>query len=132
MKDIFILIVDDQVSIRQMITAILRREGYTNLHQVENGKLATQVLEKEKVDLIILDWDMPVMTGVEVLEWVEDNEQNADLIKLMLTARASKDNVLEAVGLGADNYIVKPFSPKTLLDKIEILLKSYSQEIESQ
>ncbi len=132
MKDIFILIVDDQVSIRQMITGILRREGYTNLHHAENGKLATQVLQKEKVNLIILDWDMPVMTGVEVLEWIEGNEQNVDMIKLMLTARATKENVLEAMGFGANNYIVKPFSPNTLLNKIEILLKDFSQEIESQ
>ena len=123
MKDICILIVDDQVSIRQMIASILRRDGYTNLLQAENGKRAIGMMKEQQVDLLILDWDMPVMTGVEVLKWLEGKVQNANLLKLMLTARAAKDNVLEAIEAGANNYIVKPFSPNTLLSKVEELLK---------
>jgi len=125
MKDICILIVDDQVSIRQMIASILRRDGYTNLLQAENGKRAIRVIEEQQVDLLILDWDMPVMTGLEVLKWLDGKMQNSNLLKLMLTARSARDNVLEAVEFGADNYIVKPFSPDTLLSKVEELLKDF-------
>jgi len=124
-KDICILIVDDQASIRQIISSILRRAGYLNLLQAENGKIATRTMLEQQVDLLILDWDMPVMNGLDVLKWLEGKVQNANLIKLMLTARAGKDNVLEAVEFGADNYIVKPFSPDTLLRKVESLLKEF-------
>jgi len=124
-KDICILIVDDQASIRQIISSILRRAGYLNLLQAENGKIATRTMLEQQVDLLILDWDMPVMNGLDVLKWLEGKVQNANLIKLMLTARAGKDNVIEAVEFGADNYIVKPFSPDTLLRKVESLLKEF-------
>jgi two-component system chemotaxis response regulator CheY len=125
MKDICILIVDDQVSIRQMIASILRRDGYTNLNQAENGKRAIRAMQEQQVDLIILDWDMPVMTGLEVLQWLKGKEQDANLLKLMLTARAAKENIVEAVKFGADNYIVKPFSPNTLLSKVAELVKDF-------
>lgn len=127
MKDICILIVDDQVSIRQIIASILRRSGYTDLLQAENGKIAIRKMEEQKVDLLILDWDMPVMNGLDVLKWLEGNEKYADLIKLMLTARAEKDNVIEAVAYGANNYIVKPFSPAILLKKVEELVKIFER-----
>lgn len=79
------------------------------------------------MDLIILDWDMPVMTGLDVLKWLEEEGQNENMMKLMLTARAGKDNVLEAVDLGANNYIVKPFSPDTLLSKVEQMVKEFHE-----
>jgi len=124
-KDICILIVDDQVSIRQMIASILRRDGYSNLQQAENGKRAIRVIQEQQVDMLILDWDMPVMNGLDVLKWLEGKVQNANLVKLMLTARAAKENVLEAIEFGADNYIVKPFSPDTLLNKVEQLVDDF-------
>lgn len=127
MKDICILIVDDQAPIRQIIASILRRAGYSDIHQAENGKIAVRMLQELEVDLLVLDWDMPVMNGMEVLQWLEGKELDKELMKLMLTARAEQDNVVEAVAYGANNYIVKPFSPDTLLKKINELMKAFDK-----
>lgn len=114
-----ILVVDDNQGVRQMIADMLRAAGFHNALYAENGRIGWHKLNTERPQLVILDWDMPVMTGMELLEKIRSYEEYEDLPVLMLTAHALKDDVLLAMTTGANNYIVKPFSPNTLFRKLE-------------
>jgi two-component system chemotaxis response regulator CheY len=113
-----ILVVDDFSTMRQTFKNILRRFGYENILQADDGTSALDVLRREKVDFIISDWNMPQMSGIELLQAVRTNEQWKDLPFLMVTGGGQKENVIEAVKYKANNYIVKPFTPETLMEKI--------------
>lgn len=121
-KNMRILLVDDQQSIRQMIADILRAVRMRNVTFAENGKIAWSKMLQEHMDLVILDWDMPVMTGIELLQKIREFEDLQKLPVLMLTAHNQKQDVLDAVKAGATNYIVKPFAPNTLYKKLEEIL----------
>lgn len=114
-----ILIVDDSQGVRQIIADILRAAGITMPLYAENGKVAWRKIQEEKPDLVILDWDMPVMNGYELLQTIRGHKAYVDLPVLMLTAHNEKDDIVLAVQAGATNYIVKPFTPDTLYRKLE-------------
>ncbi|HOG16728.1 MAG TPA: response regulator [Syntrophales bacterium] len=118
-----ILIVDDFATMRKVIRNLLKQVGYENILEAEDGVSALRVLKAQKVDLIISDWNMPNMTGFELLKAVR---ADADLGKtpfLMVTAEALQDNVVAAVKAGVSNYIVKPFTAEVLNEKISKIME---------
>lgn len=117
-KDMRILIVDDHAPMRKLVASILRRFGFTNLHYAENGAAAWDRLNKYDIDFVMLDWDMPVMSGIELLARIRRDEIMEDLPVLMVTAEAQQENVIRAIQLKVTNYIVKPYTPDKLFEKI--------------
>ncbi len=113
-----ILIVDDFSTMRRIIKNILRQAGYVDIIEADDGTTALDLLRTEKVDFIISDWNMPQMSGLDLLKHVRTSEEWKEKPFLMVTAEGQKENVIEAVKHRVNNYIVKPFTPETLMEKI--------------
>jgi two-component system, chemotaxis family, chemotaxis protein CheY len=122
-KKIRILIVDDFATMRKVIRNLLKQVGFDNIIEAENGEAALVVLKSQKIDFVISDWNMPNMTGLELLKAVRADGELGKMPFLMVTAEALKDNVVEAVKAGDNNYIVKPFTAEILNEKIEKILE---------
>ena len=118
-----ILIVDDFATMRRILKNILKQLGFKNLVEADDGTTAWEVLEGQKIDLIISDWNMPKMTGLELLKKVRASDAYKGAPFLMVTAEAQKQNVIEAVQAGVSNYVVKPFTAEAISDKLEKILK---------
>lgn len=114
-----VLIVDDFATMRRIVKNILSQLGFKNFIEADDGSVAWEILQKEKVDFIVSDWNMPKMPGIELLKKVRADEKLKDIPFLMVTAEAQKENIIEAVKAKVSNYIVKPFTPETLGEKIE-------------
>lgn len=119
-----ILVVDDFSTMRKIIKNILRQLGFTNIVEADDGTTAWDVLNKDNIDFIVSDWNMPNMSGIELLRKVRGSEEYADLPFLMVTAEAQQENIIEAVQAKVSNYIVKPFTPETMSQKIEKIFQS--------
>ncbi len=117
-KDMTVLIVDDFLTMRRIVRKILRDLDFENILEAEDGSAALDLLKVNKVDLIVSDWNMPRMTGLELLKAVRGNEATKDIPFLMVTAEAQKENIVEAVKARVSNYIVKPFTAATLEEKL--------------
>lgn len=113
-----VLIVDDFSTMRRIIKNILRQLGFNNIVEADDGTSAWDILTKDQIDFIISDWNMPQMTGIELLRKVRASEEFGDLPFLMVTAEAQQENIIEAVQAKVSNYIVKPFTAETLGQKI--------------
>ncbi|GAB7079358.1 chemotaxis response regulator CheY [Megalodesulfovibrio paquesii] len=114
-----ILVVDDFSTMRRIVKNILRQLGFNNIEEADDGANAWETLNKGGIDFIISDWNMPNMTGIELLRKVRASEEFHDLPFLMVTAEAQQENVIEAVQAKVSNYIVKPFTAETLKQKID-------------
>ncbi|HKI98739.1 MAG TPA: chemotaxis response regulator CheY [bacterium] len=113
-----VLVVDDFATMRRIITNVLRQLGYENILEAEDGTKALQILETEKVDFVITDWNMPQMSGLDLLKAIRASEDKKHIPVLMVTAEAMQENIIKAAQAGVNNYIIKPFDAKTLSDKI--------------
>ncbi len=122
--DIKILVVDDMSTMRRIVKSLLEQLGFSNIDEAEDGKVALQKLENGQYDFVITDWNMPNMTGLELVEAIRSNENLKHLPVLMVTAEAKKENVIMAIKAGVNNYIVKPFTAETLKEKIEKIFDS--------
>ena len=96
--------------------------GFNNIVEAENGRKALDELNKNTVGLIIADWNMPVMTGIELLRAVRSDAELKTIPFIMVTAEGQKDNVIKAAEAGVSNYIVKPFTPETFGEKLQKVL----------
>ncbi len=114
-----ILIVDDFSTMRKIIKNILRQLGFNNVVEADDGTTAWEVLNKDNIEFVISDWNMPKMSGIELLRKVRASEEFGALPFLMVTAEAQQENIIEAVQAKVSNYIVKPFTPETLGQKIQ-------------
>jgi two-component system, chemotaxis family, chemotaxis protein CheY len=123
-KNLKILIVDDFATMRKVIRNLLKQGGFENVAEAEDGAAALKFLKSQPVDFVISDWNMPNMSGLELLKAVRADEELKELPFLMVTAEALKDNVVAAVKAGVSNYIVKPFTAEVLNEKIEKIVKS--------
>ena len=117
-KTIKILVVDDFATMRKVVRNLLKQIGYENIIEAEDGVSALKVLKSQKVDFIVSDWNMPNMTGIELLKEVRKDPALKHLPLLMVTAEAKKENIIEAAQAGASGYIVKPFTAATLDEKL--------------
>jgi len=118
-KNMRVLVVDDFSTMRRIIKNILRQLGFNNVIEADDGTTAWEVLGKEQVDFIVSDWNMPQMSGIELLRKVRASEEFANLPFLMVTAEGLQENIIEAVQAKVSNYIVKPFTAETMGQKIE-------------
>ncbi len=118
------LVVDDSPTMRRIVINALKNIGYNDIVEAEDGKDALAKLYAEKIDFIITDWNMPNMTGLELTKAVRSDPNFANIPILMVTTRGMKQDVLEALQARVNNYIVKPFTPQILKEKIEQILKT--------
>ncbi len=117
--NIKILIVDDFSTMRRIIKNLLRELGFTNTAEADDGLTALPMLEDGDFDLLVTDWNMPGMQGIELLRRVRANQRLAKLPVLMVTAEQKKEQIVEAAQAGVNGYIVKPFTAGTLKEKLE-------------
>ena len=110
------LIVDDSVAMRKLLTEILKSAGFSEIDGVPDGEEALISLASGDFDLILLDWNMPIMDGYEALLRIRESYPNVPII--MVTTEAEKDRVIDALKAGADNYVIKPFRTETIQTKI--------------
>ena len=122
-KDLKILVVDDFSTMRKVVRNLLKQGGYENIVEAEDGVAALAVIKSKKIDFIISDWNMPNMTGIELLKAVRADAEVAATPFLMVTAEALQDNVITAVKAGVSNYIVKPFTAEVLSEKIAKIIE---------
>lgn len=118
-KDMQILIVDDFSTMRRIVRNLLNELGFQNTMEADDGATAVPVLESRHVDFVVLDWNMPKMSGIELLRWIRGNEKLAKLPVLMVTAEAKREQIIEAAQAGVNGYIVKPFTAATLKEKLD-------------
>jgi two-component system, chemotaxis family, chemotaxis protein CheY len=117
-------VVDDVPTMRRFIKQSLRELGYTQVSMAADGDAAMALLKSRSFDLVLTDWNMPGMPGLELLRQVRADERLAKLPVLMLTAEAKREHIVEAIEAGVSGYVVKPFSAKTLQEKIDKMLQA--------
>ncbi len=117
-----ILIVDDDSSIVEVIKACLRDAGFFNLTTAGDGKNALAKLRQRHIDLVLCDWNMPEMMGIDLIREIRANSKFSSLKILMVTGASERENVKEAVQCGVQGYIVKPFQLNALREKVISLL----------
>jgi|SRR3990172_467211 len=113
-----VLVVDDASAIRRIVRALLKELGFKNIRDAENGQLALEELKKKKADFVVCDWNMPVMTSIDLLGAIRADDALKSVPVLMVTAEAKQEHIIEAVKAGVSNYIVKPFNAQTLQEKL--------------
>jgi len=118
-KDMKILIVDDFSTMRRIIKNLLRDLGFTNTQEADDGTTALPMLRAGDFDFLVTDWNMPGMTGIELLKHVRADAKLVSLPVLMVTAEAKRDQIVEAAQAGVNGYVVKPFTAQVLKEKIE-------------
>ena len=120
-KETKFLIVDDMLTARKFITKNLRELGYTEFIEARNGEVAWQILSKDEseIDFIISDYDIPVMSGFELLKKVRASEKLKETIFLMITAVGQENKMMEVLDAGVNNYLIKPFDKEVLAEKLE-------------
>ncbi len=122
-KNLKILVVEDNEKIRKLLCNILGNVGFGNVYEAENGVAAWDVLTSQPVDIVLTDWMMPEMSGLELLKKVRTSSEDfSEIPILMITASDKSENILEAAKHKINGYVVKPFSVKTILTKIEEVL----------
>ena len=118
-----VLVVDDFATMRKIVRNILKQIGFEDITEAEDGSVALRLIKSELVGLVVSDWNMPNMSGLDLLKEIRKNPQTASLPVLMVTAEGLKENVMEAVKAGVNNYVVKPFNAEVLQEKIETIFK---------
>ena len=118
-KNLKILIVDDYSTMRRIVKNLLADLGFTNVTEADDGKAALPMLQNGDFEFLITDWNMPGMTGIDLLKAVRSDPRLAKLPVLMVTAEAQRDQIVEAAQAGVNGYIIKPFTAVTLKEKID-------------
>lgn len=121
--DLRFLVVDDMATMRKVVAGQLRGLGATQISEASDGNIAMQALEKglaegKPIQFIVSDWNMPNMSGLDLLMWCRKHAQLASIPFLLVTAESEMSQVSEAISAGVDNYVVKPFSPTSFAEKL--------------
>lgn len=117
------LVVDDSAVMRKVLIGALGRANITDVDQAGDGQEAVQAAEAQEYDLVLMDWNMPNMLGIDAVRAIRANGKKMPII--MVTTEAEKSRVIEALKAGAQNYVIKPFEPNTIVSKIqEVLAKA--------
>jgi len=120
------LVVDDSLTMRRIVVNALKAIGYDSVIEAADGKEAFGKLQTEGADFVISDWNMPEMNGLELVKTIRSTPAYSETPVLMVTTRGNKDDVIEAMQARVNNYIVKPFTPQALKEKLDHVLKSTS------
>lgn len=118
-KNMQILVVDDFSTMRRIVKNQLRELGFSNVSEADDGRSALQVLKSSHIDFVVTDWNMPDVTGLELLKAIRADDSMKSIPVLMVTAEAKRDQIVEAAEAGVNGYVVKPFAAETLKDKIQ-------------
>jgi two-component system phosphate regulon response regulator PhoB len=122
MPEASVLIVDDEAAIRDMVAAALEVAGFRCL-RAENARTAYALIVDEKPDLVLLDWMMPGVTGVELTRSLRKDSFAREIPIIMLTARTEEDDKIRGLNVGADDYVTKPFSPRELIARVHAVMR---------
>jgi two-component system chemotaxis response regulator CheY len=114
-----ILIVDDFSTMRRIVKNLLRDLGFTNTQEADDGTTALPMLQNGDFDFLVTDWNMPGMTGLDLLKTIRQDERLKTLPVLMVTAEAKRDQIVAAAQAGVNGYVVKPFTAAVLKEKID-------------
>ncbi len=118
-EDTKFLVVDDFSTMRRIVRNLLKELGFVNVQEAEDGVEALSKLRGDKFDFVVSDWNMPNMTGIELLTAIRADASLKHLPVLMVTAEAKKENIIQAAQAGASGYVVKPFTAATLDEKLK-------------
>ncbi len=119
------LVVDDSVTMRRIVVNTLKALGYSEYVEAEHGRDALEKLDSDgEINFVITDWNMPVMSGLELTKAIRNNEKVKTLPILMVTTRGVKEDIVEALQARVSNYVVKPFTPQILKNKIDLILSN--------
>ncbi|HVO48126.1 MAG TPA: chemotaxis response regulator CheY [Steroidobacteraceae bacterium] len=121
-KDLKFLVVDDFSTMRRIIKNLLHDLGYPNVTEADDGKTALPMLQAGGFDFLISDWNMPGMSGLELVKAVRQDARLARMPVLMLTAEAKREQIIEAAQAGVNGYVIKPFTAETLKEKLDKIL----------
>ncbi|MDR3393851.1 MAG: chemotaxis response regulator CheY [Parasulfuritortus sp.] len=125
-KNLKFLVVDDFSTMRRIVRNLLKELGYTNVDEAEDGVVALQKLKGGgNFQFVVTDWNMPNMTGIELLKAIRADDTLKHLPVMMITAEAKKENIIEAAQSGASGYIVKPFTAATLEEKMGKIFEKF-------
>ena len=124
-KNINVLIVDDYKTMLRIVRNLLKQLGFNNVDEATDGSMALQMLRVGSYGLIISDWNMEPMTGLQLLKEVRADEKLKALPFIMITAESKTENVVAAKAAGVSNYIVKPFNAETLKTKMVSVLGEF-------
>jgi len=117
-KNMKFLVVDDFSTMRRIVRNLLKELGFTNVDEAEDGVVALSKLKNGSFEFVVSDWNMPNMTGIELLQAIRADAELKNLPVLMVTAEAKKENIIAAAQAGANGYVVKPFTAATLEEKL--------------
>jgi len=120
-----ILLVEDEAAIRQMLIFALQQQGFDVL-EAGNTQIAFELLANNDIDLLILDWMLPGISGVELCRRLKKDASSKHIPIIMLTARAEEEDKIQGLNAGADDYLTKPFSPRELIARINAVLRRVS------
>ena len=123
-EDTKFLVVDDFSTMRRIVRNLLKELGFVNVQEAEDGVEALKKLHAEAFDFVVSDWNMPNMTGIELLQAIRADDKLKHLPLLMVTAEAKKENIILAAQAGATGYIVKPFTAATLDEKLKKIFQN--------
>jgi len=119
------LVVDDFSTMRRIVRNLLKELGFSNVDEAEDGVAALSKLRSSNFDFVVSDWNMPNMTGLDLLKEIRGDANLKHLPVLMVTAEAKKENIVFAAQAGASGYIVKPFTAATLEEKLNKIFQKY-------
>ena len=118
------LVVDDFSTMRRIVRNLLKELSFVNVQEAEDGVEALKKLQAEEFDFVVSDWNMPNMTGIELLQAIRADAKLKHLPVLMVTAEAKKENIIAAAQAGASGYVVKPFTAATLDEKLKKIFQT--------
>ncbi len=130
-KEMRILVVDDFATMRRIIKNLLGELGFSNLDEADDGKTALPIMQTGEVDFLVTDWNMPGMTGLDLVKAVRADPKLRHTPILMVTAEAKKAQIVEAAQAGINGYVVKPFTAGTLNEKINRIFERIQQTAKS-
>ncbi len=118
LEDVHVLVVEDVRSTRLQLTELAKAVGFKNVTDLENGKLAMRHLESLPCHLVLCDWHMFPVSGIELLSWVRLNPKIKSIVFIMISAEKTKDYVVQAIQAGVNDYMIKPVSKEQLQSKV--------------
>jgi len=121
------LVVDDFSTMRRIVRNLLKELGFVNVQEAEDGVHALSKLRADSFDFVVSDWNMPNMTGIELLREIRADAKLKHLPVLMVTAEAKRENIIEAAQAGASGYVVKPFTAATLDEKLKKIFQNMNK-----
>lgn len=122
-KDLRILVVDDVSTTRKTMRNLLKQVGFNNVEEAPDGLKALKIIENDTIELVLADWKMPGMTGIELLKAVRSRPETKSLPFIMVSAEQMPQEIAEAIRSGVNGYLIKPFEPEKLFERIAGIFK---------